>query len=187
MAVDDPGEDVGQVGERVDVVQLTGFDQGGDDGPMLGAAVGACEQRVFPIERDRTDGAFDGVVKLDAAIIDEARQALPARQRITDSLGKFALLADQGELCAQPLLECIGERLAFLLPDETALLGAPAAYVLLDGVELGDALERFAWEYEPDGMIDERTIRDFTDSERAYLAIFEKLRDTVDAIPGIPD
>ena len=31
--------------------------------------------------------------------------------------------------------------------------------------------------------IDERTIRDFTDSERAYLAIFEKLRDTVDAIP----
>jgi hypothetical protein len=38
-------------------------------------------------------------------------------------------------------------------------------------------------EYEPDGMIDERTIRDFTDSERAYLAIFEKLRDTVDAIP----
>ena len=40
-----------------------------------------------------------------------------------------------------------------------------------------------AWEYEPDGMIDERTIRDFTDSERAYLAIFEKLRDTVDAIP----
>jgi len=41
-----------------------------------------------------------------------------------------------------------------------------------------------AWEYEPDGMIDERTIRDFTDSERAYLAIFEKLRDTVDAIPA---
>jgi hypothetical protein len=40
-----------------------------------------------------------------------------------------------------------------------------------------------AWEYEPDGMIDERTMRDFTDSERAYLAIFEKLRDTVDAIP----
>ena len=40
------------------------------------------------------------------------------------------------------------------------------------------------WEYEPDGTIDERTIRDFTDSERAYLAIFEKLRDTVDAIPA---
>ena len=58
---------------------------------------------------------------------------------------------------------------------------------------LKDLRERFdfsaymilsAWEYEPDGMIDERTIRDFTDSERAYLAIFEKLRDTVDAIPA---
>ena len=31
-----------------------------------------------------------------------------------------------------------------------------------------------AWEYEPDGMIDERTIRDFTESERTCLAIFEK-------------
>ena len=26
-----------------------------------------------------------------------------------------------------------------------------------------------AWEYEPDGIIDERTIGDFTDPERAYL------------------
>jgi len=25
MAIDDPGEDVGQVGERIDVVQLTGL------------------------------------------------------------------------------------------------------------------------------------------------------------------
>jgi hypothetical protein len=60
---------------------------------------------------------------------------------------------------------------------------------------LKDLRERFdfsaymilsAWEYDSDGMIDERTIRDFTDSERAYLAIFEKLRDTVDAIQAFP-
>jgi hypothetical protein len=58
---------------------------------------------------------------------------------------------------------------------------------------LKDVRERFdfsaymilsAWEYEPDEMIDERAIRDFSDSERAYLAIFEKVRDTVDAIPA---
>jgi hypothetical protein len=40
----------------------------------------------FPVERDRADGAFDGGV--DAAIIDEARQ----RERITDGVGKLALL-----------------------------------------------------------------------------------------------
>jgi hypothetical protein len=78
MAVDDPGEGVSQVGKRIDVIQLTGFDQGGDDGPVLGTAVGACEQRIFPIERDGTDRALGGVVvELDTAIIDEARQTLP--------------------------------------------------------------------------------------------------------------
>jgi hypothetical protein len=53
---------------------------------MIGAAVRARKQRIFPVERDRADGAFDGVV--DAAIIDEARQ----RERITDGVGKLALL-----------------------------------------------------------------------------------------------
>ena len=53
--VDDPGEAVSQVAERIDVIQLTGFDQTGDDCPVLGAAIGACDQRIFPVERDRTD------------------------------------------------------------------------------------------------------------------------------------
>jgi len=75
MAIDDPGEDIGQVGKRIDFVQLTGFDQGCDGGPMLGAAVRASEQRIFPVERDGADGAFDGiVVEFDAAVVDEAGQ-----------------------------------------------------------------------------------------------------------------
>jgi hypothetical protein len=79
MAIDDPGEDVGQVGKRIDFVQLTGFDQGCDCGPMLGAAIRASEQRIFPIERDGADRSFDGiVVDLDVAVIDEARQAFPS-------------------------------------------------------------------------------------------------------------
>ena len=62
MAVDDPGEDVGEVGNRVDVVQLAGFDQRRDSGPMLGATVGAREQRIFPVERDRAYRALDGLL-----------------------------------------------------------------------------------------------------------------------------
>ncbi len=55
VAVDDPGEHVGQVAERLDVVQLASFDQRSDDGPVLGAAVGAREEGVLAVERDRAD------------------------------------------------------------------------------------------------------------------------------------
>ena len=106
VTIDDAREDVGQIRERVDFVQLVGLDQGGDGGPMLGASVGTGEQRVLPAERDRADGALDSiVVEFDAAIINEARQALPARQGLADGRGKLAFLADQAEFCAQPRLE----------------------------------------------------------------------------------
>jgi len=36
------------------------------------------------------------------------------------------------------LLKCLGERPAFLLPNDAPLLGAAAAEVLLDGVKFGD-------------------------------------------------
>src|SRR5205823_3957542 len=85
LAVDDAHEDVGQIRERVDVVQLAGLDQGRDGGPMFGASVRAGKQRVLPVERYWADGALDGVVvEFDAAVIDEARQALPARHGIAD-------------------------------------------------------------------------------------------------------
>lgn len=53
MAVDDAGDDVGQVGVRVDVVELAGFDERGDGRPVLGAAVGADEERILAIEGER--------------------------------------------------------------------------------------------------------------------------------------
>lgn len=75
MTADDPGENIGNVGQRVNMIQLAGFDQGGDDSPVLGTAVRTCEQCVFPVERDRTNRTFhDIVVELDTAIVDEARQ-----------------------------------------------------------------------------------------------------------------
>ena len=128
MTVDDPGEDVGQVHERVDIVQFTGLDQRGDGGPVFGAAIRACEQSIFPVERDGADGAFDGVVvKLDTAIVDEAGQALPARQGVTDGFGKLALLTDEAKFCPQPRFKGIDERPTFLLPDGAAFVGAAAA------------------------------------------------------------
>src|SRR4051794_11258516 len=105
---------------------------------MLGAAVGACEQSIFAIQRDRADGTLDGiVVELDAAVVDEACQALPARQCVSDSLGELALLTDQGEFGAQPRFECIDQQPAFLVANIAPLVGAAAADVLLDRIEPG--------------------------------------------------
>jgi len=57
---------------------------------MLGTPVEPREQRVLSVERDRADGAFDGVVvEFDAAIVDEARQAFPTRQGVTDGFGSL--------------------------------------------------------------------------------------------------
>ena len=55
MPVDDPCQDVGEIGERIDVVDLASLDQGCDDGPMFGAPVGSGEQRVLATGLDATD------------------------------------------------------------------------------------------------------------------------------------
>jgi len=47
VAVDDLGEHVGEVAERLDVVQLAHLDQRSDDGPVLGAAFRAGEEGVL--------------------------------------------------------------------------------------------------------------------------------------------
>ena len=81
MAGDDACDDVGDVGLRVDAVEFAGFHERGDDGPVLGTAVRAGEECIFAIECDRPDGALNNVgVDLDAAVVEEAGEALPARE-----------------------------------------------------------------------------------------------------------
>jgi hypothetical protein len=72
MAVDDTGDDVGKVAVRLDLDKLASLDQRSDHRPVLGTAVGAGEECIFTVERDRADGALDGVVvDFDPAIIEE--------------------------------------------------------------------------------------------------------------------
>ena len=145
MTVDDPGEDIRKIAERIDVVEFAGLDQCCDGGPVLGAAVGASKQCIFSVQRDRADGALDGViVELDAAIVEEPGEALPSRQGVVDRLGEFALLANQTKFSAQPRLQCVDQRPTFLLPGKATLLGAAAANVLLDRIQRSNAQKRFA-------------------------------------------
>lgn len=61
----------------IDAVHFAGFDERGDDGPLFGSGIMACEEGVFAVQGDGVDGAFDGVVvDLDAAIGKEAAKAV---------------------------------------------------------------------------------------------------------------
>ncbi len=75
VAIDDSGDDVSEVGLRLDADQLAGLDEGGEDGPVLGAGVRTGEERILARERERADGALDNVgVDLDLAVVEEQAQ-----------------------------------------------------------------------------------------------------------------
>src|SRR5438309_11525005 len=86
--------------------------------------------------------ALDGVgVDLDAAVIEEAHQPVPAVERIADRLGDGRAA---GHLCQgllEPGLQRFGERLGLLLSHRPALVGALAADLGFDLVEFGDPLQ----------------------------------------------
>jgi hypothetical protein len=52
MSGDDLREHVAQIELRIDVIHLAGFDERGNDRPVLAAAVGAGEEMVFAPERN---------------------------------------------------------------------------------------------------------------------------------------
>ena len=70
MAVDDAGDDIDEIGLRLDADELIGLDQGGDHRPVLGATVRSGEQGILAHERQRPDGTFGHVVvDLDASVV----------------------------------------------------------------------------------------------------------------------
>jgi hypothetical protein len=133
MAVNDPGDDVGEVLLRIDGVEFAGLDQRGDDRPVLGAAVGTSEERILAIEGDGADRPFDDVgVDLDAAVLEEAGEPLPSREGVADRFGELCLLADQAELLAEPRLERDDDRPALLVAGRLSVVGFAAADIALE-------------------------------------------------------
>jgi hypothetical protein len=53
MSVDEAAEDIGEIGLGIDRVELAGLDQRGDHAPVHAALIGAGEQGVLAIERNR--------------------------------------------------------------------------------------------------------------------------------------
>jgi transposase len=59
--IDQLGENVGQVGLRLDAAKLASFDERSDTGPVLRALIMPRKKRVLSIENKRTDTPFDDV------------------------------------------------------------------------------------------------------------------------------
>ena len=77
--------------ERLDVVELCGGNERADGSPPGAATVGARKQVVLAPECDRPDRAFNGIgVEIDAAVVEEAGEFVPAREGIADRFGQGA-------------------------------------------------------------------------------------------------
>jgi hypothetical protein len=112
---------------------------------MFSAAIGAGEQSVLSVQRNRSDRSFDDVaIDFDTTVVEEAREAFPARECIADRLGELGFLADQTELGAQPRLKIVDDWPTFLQPPGAPFIGAAAPDLGLDGIEIGDAFKRLA-------------------------------------------
>ena len=84
----DAGEDVGEPGLGVDVVELGGADQRVHRRCSLAAAIGAREQPGLASETERPERALGGVIgETDAAVVEEAGEAVPALQHVVHRLG----------------------------------------------------------------------------------------------------
>ena len=68
-------ENTGYVAVRLDFVEFASLDERREHCPVLGPGVVTGKERVFSLEGDWADGAFDGIaVHLDAAIGQEQDQ-----------------------------------------------------------------------------------------------------------------
>src|SRR5208282_5109308 len=108
ISVDHALEHVLQIGIGPDAVELAGLDQRTELGPSPAAAVAAGKEMILPSESDRSDRALDRVrVQLGAAVVQEAGQTMPARQRVTDRFGERASSRQQRKLRLEPSVQSV--------------------------------------------------------------------------------
>jgi len=75
MAVDDRLECFGDVGSRVDAIELAGSDDRREQGPVFCLDFMAGEESIFPGQADWPDSVLDRVrVELETSVFEEAGQ-----------------------------------------------------------------------------------------------------------------
>lgn len=79
----------------VDAVKLAALNECGDHRPVVATFVGAGERSILPVQSTGSDAPLRHVgVEVDAAIVEEAREPVPAVKRVAHPFGELALGAD---------------------------------------------------------------------------------------------
>lgn len=86
VAVDDGVERAGQIGERIDRIELAGLEERRDGYPVLFSRIVSGKESILTIEGDRPDSSLDRVVvDLDATVGEENKRPIPAFGDIAQS------------------------------------------------------------------------------------------------------
>ena len=135
MALDDFGERGRQPCVGIDAIHLAGLNERGDDGPVFGTGVVACEEGVFSVQGDGADGAFYSVVvDLDATVGQEAAEAVAVFGDVGERLAQGRFGRGAGAMMGKPIVEAGKDRCRSLLPYGQSGGGVAAADLGLDGI-----------------------------------------------------
>ena len=140
--IGDAGENVAEVFFRIELVESGGFDEGVDSGGTLAAGIGAGEEIVLAAEGYAAQGSLGGVVvDLDAAVIDEAGELGPARERVADGFGELGFAREFAAACFEPGLHGVEDGLRLREARGSSFVRRAAADLLFDAVERADVLQ----------------------------------------------
>jgi hypothetical protein len=106
----DPREHVGKPSLRIDVVEPCCLDQCVHHGRSFAAAIRAGEQPRLAAERDAAQCPLGGIVgKADAAVVEKARERVPALEHVVHRLAHITVTGELASLRLHPNLE-IGDK-----------------------------------------------------------------------------
>ena len=98
---------------------------------------------ILPSESNRSDRALDGVcVQFDAAIVQEADETLPARQRVPDRFGERASSRQQRKLRLEPFVQGLDDWLGARATNRKPLRRRLTVSVRFHSVEFADPAQR---------------------------------------------
>src|SRR5260363_80824 len=141
-----PGEHVGKPSLRIDAIEPGSLDQRVNGGGAAAAFVGAGKGPVLAAECNSAQLALGSVVgHAQPAIVDEAREHLPALEAVVDRLRGLALAGELGASLAQEGVKLIDEGAATRITRGFALVRRQAVDVALDRkqrIDLFDGLDR---------------------------------------------
>src|ERR1700722_661019 len=142
--VGDAFEGVLEVDLWIESVELGRAEQRVDGCCAFTTGVRTGEEKVFTSEGDDAQRPLGGVVvDLELFIVDVTGEGTPAREAVADRSRGVRLAGEPRKRGFEPRVHAIEKSFCSGLTDRLPDLRRAAPYLLFDGIESGDALDRF--------------------------------------------